>query len=204
MWANRPLWLKWSIIVLNLLFGWKRPLTCSTLRTFESRLWFFEIQIRLDSLFLWSDLSKPVLQIIEHLSTWVSGNLEHDHVENGCKGRSSLKHVGFWRRIRLNLSPLTKIENIKIVKIILSFLFLTELISLGRFHQNSCNHKTVRLMISIKIILPGGQLRTSSPTKYVRTWKSETKNLRSGVTLQNRLMIRLELQTKIRHGKGLE
>jgi len=169
-------------------------------------LWLFEIQKRPDSLFLWSDLSKPVLQIIEHLSTWVSGNIEHDHLENGCKGSSSLMQVGFCRRVRLSLSPLTKIEKIKIVKIIFSFLFQTELISLGRFNQNSCNHKTVRLMISIKIIFPGGQLRTSSPTKYVTTWKSETKKSEIGsnpskqIYYQTRIMQFADKSRKHRQG----
>ena len=117
--------------------------------------------------FLWSDLSKPLLQFIEHLS----GEPEHDQVEKGCNGRSSLLHIGTCRRVRVGLSPFTKIKNIKIVKIIFSYLFLTEL-DLDRFYQNSWNHKTVRLLI----IFPVGQLRTSSPTKYVKKWKSETNN----------------------------
>ena len=90
--------------------------------------------------FLWSDLSKPLLQFIEHLS----GEPEHDHVEKGCNGKSSFLHVGTCRRVRAGFVPFTKIKNIKIVKIIFSYLFLTEL-DLDRFYQNSWNHKTVRL-----------------------------------------------------------
>lgn len=73
--------------------------------------------------FLWSDLSNPLLQFIEHFS----GDPEHDHVEKGCNGKSSLLHVGTCRRFRSGLSPFTKTENIKICIIILSFLFLTGL-----------------------------------------------------------------------------
>ena len=73
-------------------------------------------QINYDPL-LWTDLSKPALQIMVHLS----GEPEHDQVENGCNGRSSLLHDGIvCRRILSGLRALAKSKNKKSVKIIFS------------------------------------------------------------------------------------
>ena len=66
--------------------------------------------------FLWSSLSKPSLHIMSHLS----GDLEHDHVENGCNGKSSLLHTGTCLRVRFGLWPLVKRENKNNLKIIFS------------------------------------------------------------------------------------